>query len=388
MKIGIIHRSDVSNVRSLSGYPYYMAKAIEKHVGEVAYLGPDRTPLTKAIEKFGHAVNRVTYGLAGRRISSDHHRFLSMRLAHTFEPRLEDSNCDVVFAPAASVEIAYLSTHLPIVYFTDLNFANIVDYYPGCSSLFGFARAEGDRIESAAIGRASALIYPSEWAARTAVEHYKADARKVHCIPLGANFDESDIPPREAALQHPLDRGISLLWVGVDWERKGGTVAYECLISLLKKGKDASLVVCGCLPPEIYRHAKMEVIPFLNKRDSTQRRRLSRLFMDANFLLFPTSAEAYGIVVCEASAHGLPSLARDTGGVAGAVTNGENGFLMAPEATGEDYAKRILATIEDRSLYDGLVNSSRDAFEKKLNWDAWGRAVKPIFSAVVEGKRG
>jgi glycosyltransferase involved in cell wall biosynthesis len=382
MKIGIVHRSDVADVRSLSGYPYFMGKALEKHVGEVVYPGPDDSLLTKAIENVGKALNRVSYAIVGRHIPSDHHRILSKRLARTFAPRLAQSGCDVIFAPVASAEISLLSTDIPIVYLSDLTWANIVDYYPGCSSLFEFARVEGDRIERAAIANASALIYPSAWAARTAIEQYNADPRKVHCIPFGANFDEADIPSRELALRHSLECGIALLWVGVDWQRKGGVIAFDCLLQLLSKGVDAQLVICGCVPPEQYRHPKLKFIPFLNKHDPAQRRKLSRLFLDANFLLFPTAAEAYGIVICEASAHGVPSLVRDTGGVGGAVTDGENGYLLPSDAKGEQYAEKVQAIVQDRSVYDGLVRASRRAYEEKLNWDAWGRAVKPIFEQV------
>jgi hypothetical protein len=39
-------------------------------------------------------------------------------------------------------------------------------------------------------------------------------------------------------------------------------------------------------------------------------------------------------------------------------------------------------------VYDGLVRASRRAYEETLNWDVWGRAVKPILRAAVEEKRG
>jgi glycosyltransferase involved in cell wall biosynthesis len=226
------------------------------------------------------------------------------------------------------------------------------------------------------------LIYPSTWAARTAIEHYKAELGKVHCIPFGANFEEADIPPRAAALRHSLERGIALLWVGVDWQRKGGAIAYDCLLELLNHGVDAELVVCGCVPPDRYRHPKLKIIPFLSKREPVQRRKLSQLFLDANFFLFPTLADATPLVLCEASAHGLPSLARNTGGVGGAVTDGENGYLLPPDATGKQYAEKIQTIVQERSIYDSLVRASRRTFEERLNWDAWGRAAKPIFDQV------
>lgn len=386
MRIGIVSRSNVADVRALSGVPYFMAKALQNHVGEVIFLGPDDSLLTRTIENAGRALNRVSNALFGRHISSDHHRILSRRLAHTLGSRAMQSGCDVLFAPTGSVEIAYLPTSIPTIYCSDMSWADMADYYPGTLSLFEFARREGDLIDGAAIGKACASIFPSVWAARTAIEFYKGDSRKVYCIPNGANFEEEDIPSQEAALQHSLGGEITLLWVGIDWQRKGGDVAYDCLLELLRRGRDARLVVCGCVPPKLYRHPKMVIIPFLNKRDPEQRRRLSELFLEASFFLFPTMAEAYGIVLCEASAHGLPSLVRDTGGVGGAVVDGENGYLLPPDATGKQYAEKVLEIVRDRCVYDELVRTSRMAYEERLNWDAWGRSVKPIFMQAA-GKR-
>lgn len=387
MKIGIVHRANVADVRTLSGVPYFMARALQEHVGEVLYLGPDDSLLTNSIESAGRVINRVSYATFGRRISTDHHRVLSKRFAHKLGRYLLNCDCDVLFAPVASVEIAYLSTDLPVIYYSDATWDNIVDYYLGCSSLFQFARKEADWIEAAALGTAAALIVPSTWAASSAVGHYNVDPQKVHLIPCGANFERAEIPPREAAMKHSQDKGIVLLWIGVDWERKGGSIAHDCLIELLNRGLDARLVVCGCIPPHRYHHQKMEIIPFLNKRNAVERERLSQLFLEANFFLFPTIAEAFGIVLCEASAHGLPSLVRNTGGVGGAVTDGENGYLMPPDAKGKEYAERILWILKDTSAYDELVKTSRTAYEERLNWDAWGRLVRPIFEQVA-GKKG
>jgi glycosyltransferase involved in cell wall biosynthesis len=382
MKIGILNRADVTDLRTLSGAPYFMAKALEEHVGEVVYLSPDDSLVTTTIENAGRCLDHVSHALLGRHISCGHNRILSKRLAYIFTPRVAQSGCDVIFAPQASVELAYLSTDIPIIYFSDLTWANIVDYYPGCTRLFEFTRAEGERIEAAALSKASALVFPSTWAANTAIEHYKTDTRKIHCIPYGANFERADLPNREAAMHHPLKGVLRLLWIGVDWVRKGGPIAHECLMELLREGVDARLVVCGCVPPRRYRHPKIEVIPFLSKRDPAQLQRLSQLFLDANFFLFPTMAEASAIVLCESSAHGLPALVRNTGGVGGVITDGENGYLLPANAKGKQYAEKILEIVRDRSAYDDLVRRSRLAYEERLNWDAWGRAMRPIFEQV------
>lgn len=381
MKIGILQRYDTQDVRRLSGVPFYMAKALQERVGEVVHLGPDRSLLSRLIERAGNTTNHYCYSAFGRRISSDHNRILSSRLARVFKSRIARSGCDILFAPVAPAEVAFLETDVPIVYLSDLTWANIVDYYPICSSLFSFANREGERIERAALNRAAMLIFSSAWVANTAINHYGIAREKVHVVPYGANLD--DPPSRSDALRHELREPIELLWVGVDWERKGGATAFDCLKKLQANGADARLTVCGCTPPKAFEDKNLRVIPFLDKTVEQDRKAFAELYLNAHFFLFPTLAEAFGIVLCESAAYGLPALARNTGGVREAVTDGQNGFLMPPDVTGMDYAHKIEQVLGDPALYRSLVVRSRDMYEQRLNWNAWGRSVRPLFEEVL-----
>jgi glycosyltransferase involved in cell wall biosynthesis len=387
MRIGLIQKADAGQVGHLSGTPYFMARSLQQHVGEIVHLGPDHTWPTLILDFAVRATGRASLAVLRRRIATDHNPLLSRRYASVFSERLKSAQCDVLFAPFASVEIASLQTSIPIVYQTDMNWSDIVNYYPGFSSLARFAQRQGDTIEAAAIQKARALVYPAEWAKNTAMQHYGASPSRVFRVAYGANIVDSEVPPRELALQHTLDKPLRLLWLGVDWQRKGGPEALECLSELRARGIDASLTVCGCTPPPGYSHPSMTVIPFLSKKDPVDRQQLRELFLNASFFLFPTTADASPISLSEASAHGLPSIARDTGGVSGAVFHGQNGYLLPRDADGRAYASTILQIIGDPAAYHRLVASSRDTWEKHLNWDAWGRAMKPIFESVVQRNR-
>jgi glycosyltransferase involved in cell wall biosynthesis len=384
LRIGFVHRFNAQNIRSWSGTFFFMARALEEHVGDVVYLGPDDSAGTKFIIDNTARVNRMWQRITGKILATDHNRVLSRRLARFFESRLVAQHCDILFAPAASVEIADMRTDVPIVYSSDTTWADVIDYYPEYSGLSSIARLEGERIESAAITRADAIVYPSDWAVLSARDHYKSPAAKLHRIPFGANLEA--VPSRALALHHPLNGKVNLLMVGVDWDRKGGPIAFECLLSLLERGIDVRLTVCGCVPPAEFNHPNMQVIPFLNKNEAEQQQRMSRLFQDSHFLLFPTRAEAMGIVTCEASAHGLPSLVTETGGTRGALKEGVNGFLLPFAARGAAYADKILSVIADPACYQALVTSSRDEYENFLNWDSWGRSVRVVVEQLLDRK--
>jgi len=126
----------------------------------------------------------------------------------------------------------------------------------------------------------------------------------------------------------------------------------------------AHLIIWGCTPPARHSHERMTVIPFLNKSDPSQRVQLERLFDTSDFFFLPTRSECYGMVFCEASAYGLPVITTNTGGVSGAVTNGENGFMLPLSAEAVDYAGVIAKVYRDDQLYAELVRSGAGEAER------------------------
>jgi glycosyltransferase involved in cell wall biosynthesis len=171
--------------------------------------------------------------------------------------------------------------------------------------------------------------------------------------------------------------------VAVEWGRKGGDIAFETLLELEKLGVNSELVVVGCVPPRQFRHPRLHVVPFLNKNLDRDRQVFHEILLTSDFLLLPTRAEAYGIVFCEASAFGLPSISTDTGGVSGVVTEGKNGYLLPPEARGVEYAGLIASLFADKKKLSSLVTSSRAMYDTRLNWDVWGRQMYKILARLA-----
>jgi glycosyltransferase involved in cell wall biosynthesis len=384
MKIGFLSRFDPRNIRSWSGTLYFMAQALEGQCGGVDFLGPDdRTSTQFLVDNFDR-LNRISLPLTGRNFVTDHNLLMSRWVARFFERKLARTRYDVLFAPAAAIDIALLRTDVPIVYLSDTTWRDIVDYYSDHSNLSGFARRQGEQVERLAISKARAIIMPSEWAARAASEHYGAPPAWVHQVPFGANLLEP--PSRDQALDHEVGETLEMLWVGVNWERKGGPIAWEAMKAMHDAGRRVRLTVVGCQPPEAFAHPALETHRFLDKRKREHRQQLSNLFLRAHFFILPTMADATHIVLSEACAHGVPKLVRDTGGVAGAISHGVNGYILPEAARGGDYARRILEVVAERGRYAALVEAVRDSYEQRLNWSAWARRVETILRAAACGE--
>ena len=362
--------------RSWSGTVYHTAQALKKHCGEPSYLSPV-LPCRKE-DLIAAIIRRSSQILLGEKYACS--IFLANSYARAGAQWLAGQSFDVIVAPNGALDIAFLETNIPIVLVEDATFGLLFDYYPAFSGLLARSIYEMNTLQALALKKASAVIYPSAWAARSAIEDYGADPAKVHVVPFGANFDEC--PPQEVALaRKPSDR-CRLLFLAAGWARKGGDIAFETLLKLEELGIAAELIVCGCTPPKALVHERMRVIPFLDKNDQRQRRELEQLFMVSDFLLVPTRADAFGLVFCEANAFGLPVITTNTGGVPQVVRDGENGFLLPYDAGGAAYAEVIARLYRDEQRYVQLARTSRAAFESRLNWDAWGVAVKHILAEL------
>ncbi len=378
IKIAYLTYHDAQDRRSWSGLAYSMAQTLQKYCGEVSYIGPIDASRAKLR---GKIINKISRSLLNKTYFYNHSFPVAKRYAEVAAQRLAGQSFDVVVAADGQMEIAFLEIDIPILLVGGATYGLLHNYYPWYSNLLKRSFHEMNTIQALAIKKASAFVYSSAWAARSAIEDYGADPSKVHIVPHGANLENP--PSREAVLGRKKSDRCRLLFLGVEWERKGGDIAFETLLKLEEMGILAELIVCGCTPPKEFSHTRMKVIPFLNKNDERQRKELEQLFMLSDFLLLPTRNECFGIVFCEANAFGLPIITTDTGGVSEAVRDGENGFLLPLDARGNAYAEVIARIYRDEQRYAELVRASRAAFEDRLNWDAWGVAVKKILVELL-----
>ena len=377
MNIAFLTSFDPADRRSWSGTAYHLVQALEKHCGKVTCIGP-----MKVRQKMvGKIINKCSRFVLKQGFEYNASFLVAKKYAKIAAQRIAGLDIDVIVALAGAPEIAFLQTDLPIVLIEDATFAILHDYYPQYTNLLNISRHQTHTTEALAIGKASMLIYSSPWAARSATEVYHADERNVHVVAYGANFETP--PSREGVLQKKKSGQCRLLFMGVNWQRKGGDIAFETLLKLEELGIAAHLTVCGCIPPPQFTHERMTVIPFLDKNDARQREEINKLFVMADFLLLPTRSDCTPIVFSEANAFGLPVITTDTGGVAGIITDGENGFMLPVSARGAAYAQVIARLYQDDQRYAELVKSSRATFDHRLNWDAWGTTVKKLLDEML-----
>lgn len=370
-KVGFLSSFDPLDRKALSGVSYNFLKMFQSHFEFVEVVGPvnNRKILKGFLSRFLRKFPR--------RYNLDHSYLLSYLYALEFNKKLKGKEFDFIFAPRASSEIALLKTDIPIIYLSDATFDSLYGYYEWFSNFMQISIREGNKIEQMALNKAAICIFTSEWAANSAISKYRIDPLKIHRLPFGPNMD--NIPTQQLSLNNKQRDVCKLLFLGVEWERKGGAVAFDTMIELKKRGIKSSLTVCGCIPPNTYHDDDLTVIPFLNKNNPEDYKIFESLLLEHHFLIVPTRAECFGVVFAEASAFGIPSLTSDTGGTAASVMNHKNGFRFSLQAKGSDYADKIQEIFSNyEQQYLPLVASTRETFLQEYDWESIARKFSGI----------
>jgi glycosyltransferase involved in cell wall biosynthesis len=382
MRIAYVTSYDSADINNWSGLGYFIWKSLADRGHEVTLIGSLTVPAR--VQRMGAFKAKFYSRWLNKMYLAEHDLMTARSYAREVHRRLNQlSGIDVVLSPG-TIPVAFLPEGLPVVTCADATHRRLFGTYPAYRNLSRLNHRHGDRIEQAAYRRAAAMVFASQWAADSAIEDYAADPAKVHVVPFGANQKNS--PARtfvEQAIAGRDHRRLRLLFIGVEWERKGGPVALEVARHFNEAGLPTHLTIFGC-NPEIKSTDRefVTVHGFVSKGGDGQHR-IQEEMARSHFLIVPSTAECYGLVYCEASSLGVPSVARNVGGVATIVQNDRNGRLFNPQESPVVIAEWIGSIFRDYDAYRRLALSSFEEYEARLNWKVAGERLEKILENAV-----
>lgn len=230
-----------------------------------------------------------------------------------------------------------------------------------------------ERVQTRSLAEAAGVFVNCQWAADSVVADCGVPSDKVHVVYAGGNLEFS-----EASSNHR--REAEILFVGRDWERKGGPLLVEAFTRVRKKFSDAQLTVAGCKPAK--RIPGMKVIGPLDVRRPTERKALQDLFLRATCLGHPAGFDPFPNVLIEAAWAGLPVVTISTGSRGEAVLDGETGYLVA-DADADQLAEAFIRVLSDR---DSAREMGRLARERAQDLFSWERIAERIWGVVANGR--
>ena len=375
MKIAYVTTYDASNINAWSGTVYYIYQTLKLSGLQIENIGNLREKMT-ALFRGKKLIYRK---LLKQQYLKDREPLILKSYAKQVEETLLRIKPDVVFS-LGTIPISHLRTNKPIVFWADATFAGMVDFYPEFSNLCKETLRKGNRMEQEALSRCRLAIYSSEWAAKTAIENYDVNHQKVKVVPFGANIDSERSQEDFKHILASKDFSVcKLLFVGVDWFRKGFDIALKAAELLNGQGIHTELHVAGFTPPfDVPSFVTLH--GFISKKTEEGRERLNKLFTEAHFFILPSRAECCAIVFAEASSFGLPSIATNVGGIPSAIRDGINGQTFSIEEGAEKYCEYIMRIRSSKEKYYQLALSSFREYNERLNWSLAGKAVSKLIA--------
>lgn len=340
--------------RNFSGTPYFAAKALlARDTIETRVLG--HAPVGPLERFFNRKTPKLDVGM------------------------LDIGGLDAVVGLVASPELEQLASlypGLPTLHVTDATPAFLREAY-------GWqVPAQSDQLEAQLAARADLMVYSSDQIAARAARDLNHPGLAVETVPFGVNFDH--LP--ETCPQKPSLERLNLLFVGVDWERKGGDIALETLAQLRAAGRDATLTIVGRCPEAHRNTPGVHYAGFLNKNRARDVARLTKLYRAAHLLLLPSRADCSPMVVAEALAHGTPVIATDTGGIASLLGGQGTGRLLPQFAPPKIWAETVRALTKDRDAYTLMSDTGFDRARTRLSWENWAGQIETLARNAVANR--
>lgn len=190
---------------------------------------------------------------------------------------------------------------------------------------------------------------------------YGVDGGKVSTVYPGIN-----VRVREDLIQKTgKDDRLRILFVGVDFKRKGGHSLLECFNRVRAIVPSSRLVIVGCdLPIE---DPQIEVKGKLNFSE------MSDEYRKASIFVLPSLREPFGIAFLEAMAHGLPCIGTRIESIPELIDDGVDGFLVEPNNS-ETLGDKIILLLQNERLRKEM---GVRALTKGSNF-TWSRSVDRI----------
>jgi glycosyltransferase involved in cell wall biosynthesis len=240
----------------------------------------------------------------------------------------------------------------------------------------------GDERERALLSAAASVVTTSAWARRVLLEEYSLPGDRVQVAEPGV--DTADLAPGTAT-------GGALLSVAAVIRGKGHDVLVDALATL---GRLRWQWLCvGSLEREpafaeglrdrVRDGGIEDRVSFSGPQSGDD---LARSYGAADVLVLPSRSEAYGMVVTEALARGLPVVAAEVGGVPEALGHAADGtrpgLLVRPD---DPVALRdaLCAWLQDGDLRRRLRRAAGERRASLTRWSTTTAAVADILAGAA-----
>jgi glycosyltransferase involved in cell wall biosynthesis len=211
--------------------------------------------------------------------------------------------------------------------------------------------------QARALDGAVACCVTGGWVAASLVEHYGVEPARIARVGIGANTVSPPVEDRDWSIPR-------FVFVGVDWERKGGRHVVDAFRDLRRGIPEATLDLVGPTPeiaePGVTVHGRLPIGSAA----------LLAVYRRATCLVMPSRFEPFAIVHAEAGMAGVGSIGTTQGGVSEVI--GPGGMTVDPGD--HDRLVRAMTSFADPDTARRLGGLARE-HAQRFTWENVARSI-------------
>ncbi|HEX3847842.1 MAG TPA: glycosyltransferase family 4 protein [Steroidobacteraceae bacterium] len=196
------------------------------------------------------------------------------------------------------------------------------------------------------------------------LDQYGLPPVKVACVYAGANVN---VPDRVELVNDDY-ANQRILFVGGDWERKGGPDLVQAFQRVLRVFPQAHLTIAGARP-------ELTALPNCTVVGAVPLGELGAYFARSSIFCVPTRLEPFGIAFLEAMLHRLPVVATTEGALPDMVNDGVTGRLVPPGGV-EQLAEALIELLGDPARCRQLGEAGHRLARERYTWPAVGARLR------------
>jgi glycosyltransferase involved in cell wall biosynthesis len=226
------------------------------------------------------------------------------------------------------------------------------------------------RLETCIYKNATLLFVMSLNMKESLVSQYGINPEKVKLVHVGSNSEIND------EIDQTKYSNKNILFVGKDWERKGGPLLIEAFKIVQKEIPDATLTIIGCTPSVNVNNCFIAGDISLNE--------VAQYYKKASVFCLPTKREPFGVVFIEAMLNRLAIVTNDVGATPELVVNNENGFRLKYDAA--EYARTLIKLLKDPDLCKSFGEYSYQIAKQTYTWNYVGELFSNNINEALKNR--
>lgn len=218
-------------------------------------------------------------------------------------------------------------------------------------------------------------IFPmSKWLADSFIRDFEVKPGKI--MPAGAGINL----PYVKEVKNKNYSEPKILFIGKNFERKGGKQLLEAFTIVKKEIRHVTLTIIGTdlnSAPEGVR-----CLGHVSKYTAEGMSLLLDEYAKASIFVMPSLYEPFGIVFAEAMAHKLPCIGTNICAMPEIIDNGTNGYTVPP-GDSMSLAKRIISLLKEPQMCREMGENAHAKYLDHYTWDIVANKITERINSIL-----